>query len=442
LQAVLFILSENRLPLPIKKLRINMPYSLRLTPDSHRDYTLRLIAFPLLFALLFCSCGETDPSGENQKVKITESASEKMHEDSLRLFYAPDSTLVHTNRKYNDIARYIAGMKQLPGSPLIPLEKDTFWMRYARVFDAAWKILDQSRLSPMQKWSVNELSNQHKMNLDIFYPLSGPDILHVYTFFPMVKQYHLYALEIAGVMPDLQHLAPWATHFYLNEVYLSLGDVFKRSYFITSKMETFLQQGFVDGTLPLICLFLVRSNHEILNVKYYHLNDDGSETRLKDSSAVHYNDFVKVYFRNNKDSTVQIVTYMQCDLSNNAFMHNTGLTNYYNNMPLAVTYLKSGSYLLHQDMFSLIRNVILYRSHTILEDDTGIPFRFFPWGKWNVSLYGVYVKPVADFSGVFQTDLQKAYTDMLLHKPKTLPFSLGYHWGSNAQNLIKAERKG
>ena len=41
------------------------------------------------------------------------------------------------------------------------------------------------------------------------------------------------------------------------------------------------------------------------------------------------------------------------------------------------------------------------------------------------------------------TDLQKAYQiGDSLKQIKKLPFSLGYHWGSNYQNLIKAERKG
>jgi hypothetical protein len=98
--------------------------------------------------------------------------------------------------------------------------------------------------------------------------------------------------------------------------------------------------------------------------------------------------------------------------------------------------------LLHYAFFSSFRDLILGKSKTILEDDTGIPYKYLPRDKWDVSLYGVYVKPVDDFSGVFQTDLQSAYKDSLRTKPKRLPFSLGYHWGTNQQNLIKAQLKG
>ena len=123
-------------------------------------------------------------------------------------------------------------------------------------------------------------------------------------------------------------------------------------------------------------------------------------------------------------------------------MQNKPLQTYLNNMPECYTYLKSASYLLHYKFFTTLRNAILDKSQAILEDDTGIPFKYIPKDKWTFSLYGTYVTPVDNFSGVFQDDLQKAYQDTATYKVKKLPFSLGYHWGTNNQNLLKAERKG
>jgi len=301
----------------------------------------------------------------------------------------------------------------------------------------------------MDAWAASELAQQRKNNLDVFYPLSGPDILHAGTFFPDAKQYHLYALERAGSLPDLKKMKPQALNNYLNDVYTSLGDVFTKSYFITHKMLTDLQRENVNGTLPLVCVFLVRTNHKIVNVKYFHLNDDGSETRLNDDSAArHTNDFAKVYYCLNSkfctpvpDSIIQIVSYMKCDLADEGLKANKGLTAFLKNMPVSITYLKSASYLLHYKFFNSLRDAILLKSQTILEDDTGIPYKYFAKDKWNIFLYGTYVKPVDNFSGVFQDDLQKAYQDTLAQRPKKLPFSLGYHWGTNDQNLIKAEHK-
>ena len=250
------------------------------------------------------------------------------------------------------------------------------------------------------------------------------------TFFPDAKNYRLYALEINGALPDLKTMTSKATENYVNEVYTSLSDIFKSSYFITSKMSTALNAENVNGTLPLICVFLVRTGHEIINLQYFHLNNDGTETALpKDSLGTHHNDLVKVYFKNSKNNSIQMVSYMKCDLSDDAYSKNIALKNLFTKMKPCITYIKSASYLLHYGFFSQFRDVIMSKSKTLLEDDTGIPYKYFSGDKWYVSLYGTYVKPVSDFSGVFQTDLVKAYKDTILRKPKKLPFSLGYHWG-------------
>lgn len=346
------------------------------------------------------------------------------------------------DRHYNDIARFIAGMKHLDGSPYAEQEKDTTWIRVSKDFDRAWQRLEARRLKPMTDWANTELAAQHNQNLDIFYPLSGPDILHANAFFSKAKHYHMYALERAGALPDIKTMKTKALETYMNDVYASLGDVFTKSYFITRKMLTDLQRENVNGTLSLMCIFLVRTNHTIINIRYYHLNDDGTDTPLANvDSATHTNDFVKVYFKSNTDSALQVVSYMKCDLSDNGLKANKGLTAFINNMPESVTYLKSASYLLHYKFFTTLRDAILNKSEAVLEDDTGIPYKYFTKDKWDVTLYGTYVTPVKDFSGVFQDDLLKAYHDSLAPKPQKLPFSLGYHWGTNDQNLLKAVRK-
>ncbi len=374
---------------------------------------------------------------------IKDTTAKKVVSDTVKAWQDEDFGKIIFNRKYNDIARYIAGMKAWPGSPYSKEENDSVWIRFHKNFDFSWNQIAISRLEPMTAWGNTELAEERKAKLDIFYPLSGPDILHANYFFPDAKNYRLYALEINGALPDLDHMDIKTTENYVNEVYKSLGDIFKRSYFITSRMSTTLNAQNVNGTLPLLCVFLVRTGHEIINLQYFHLNDDGTETPLPyDSLGTRHNDLVKIYFKNSKNNSIQMVSYMKCDLSDGGYSKNIALKKMFTKMKPCVTYLKSASYLLHYGFFSQFREVILSKSKTILEDDTGIPYKYFPGDKWYVSLYGTYVKPVSDFSGVFQTDLLQAYGDTLLRKPKKLPFSLGYHWNTTKQNLIKAQIRG
>ena len=75
------------------------------------------------------------------------------------------------------------------------------------------------------------------------------------------------------------------------------------------------------------------------------------------------------------------------------------------------TFVKAGSYLLHWNSFSTLRDLILDKSLFVLQDDTAVPYRFFKSGGWEVRLFGRYATPVKDFTNVEQKDLREAYEE-------------------------------
>jgi len=408
--------------------------------------SVNILLYSLLPLVFVASCSNQPTQNKTETAPPVAPKADTVKKTAAPVVVKPvNPDTVTRNRKYNDIARYIAGMKQLDGSTLpATLEKDTVWIRYSKNFTYEWGHADNVRLKPMATWAVTELAVQRKQNLDVFYPFSGPDILHANVLFPQAKHYHLYGLERAGALPELAKMKTKDIDAYMTEVYGSLDDILTKSYFITKNMLNDLQKNNVNGTLPLMCIFLVRNNYEIVNVKYYHLNDDGTDSPLnKDSVPAHTNDFVKVYFRHPSDTGIQVAAYMKCNMVDAEIQKNTGLMAFLNKMPISTTYIKSASYLLHNPTFSVMRNAVLKKSASIVQDDTGVPYRYLPSKDWKLTFYGNYIKPVSSFpSGFYQLDLQKAYhMGDSLKQVKPLPFSLGYHWGSNYQNLIKAERK-
>ena len=137
----------------------------------------------------------------------------------------------------------------------------------------------------------------------------------------------------------------------------------------------------------------------------------------------------------------QKVTYFCCDLANDELTSHPGnkifleksISNSCN------TFVKSASYLLHYGSFTTIREFILSKSNYLVQDDTGIPYKHFNNGQWNVSVFGEYEKPVSDFSdNLFQEDLDSVYKSPSYLGP--LNFSLGYHWGSKKQNQLVAKK--
>src|SRR5262249_7715987 len=101
------------------------------------------------------------------------------------------------------------------------------------------------------------------------------------------------------------------------------------------------------------------------------------------------------------------------------------------------TLLKATSYMVHKQEFSIIRDRILSNSTTVLQDDSGIPYRFFDVAAWTVQLYGSYVRPYGSFRWLEQTDLRKAY---LAPGPKPLAFRIGYGYGRIPSNLLLATK--
>ena len=100
--------------------------------------------------------------------------------------------------------------------------------------------------------------------------------------------------------------------------------------------------------------------------------------------------------------------------------------------------LKATSYMTHQKEFSMIRDQVLAVSGAILQDDSGIPYKYFQPDAWKVQLYGDYIRPYGSFRWLEQPDLRKAYATGA--KPLTL--HLGYGYLRITSNLLLARRMG
>ena len=109
-----------------------------------------------------------------------------------------------------------------------------------------------------------------------------------------------------------------------------------------------------------------------------------------------------------------------------------------NNSP-GTTFIKSASYLLHGGEFSNVRRAILANSSAVLQDDSGIPFRFYQDEAWSTELFGNYVRTLDMFKAYYQADLRGAYTAA---DPQPLKFGVGYTFTPSETCLILAGRPG
>lgn len=397
---------------------------------------MKKIAF-LFFAAALTACSnettETTEPTDNDSNDSTEVAVEKP-------VYPED-------RKYDDFANYIAGIEGAEGSALKGLESTETWKNYKTAMDGVWKSTNE-KLPIMKEWSSAEI-NQGAGTL--FYPFSGPDFLHADAFFPEHENIVMIALEPIGSFPNMvEKSAAGKDGVYLNGVRNSLNMILGKSFFRTIAMADDFK-GEVDGNLPVLMQFMKRTNHTVMYQEKVALNPDGTLTTDMSKNADTTYIGNRYYFKRNGTDDVRTLTYFAVNLQNTPYGSRGGLVAkgletrtdlvaYFKGINMKSTYLKSASYLMHRPTFSIIRNIILDNSECVLQDDSGIPVRFFDPKKWDLTFYGNYAFPISLFAERHQEDLKQVYLDGGPNV-KPLPFGIGYQYQKGTSNLMKAVKK-
>ena len=348
----------------------------------------------------------------------------------------PNEPVPPVNRQYNDTARFIAGLQPEAGSILTEQSARPEWIKYAESFDKNWAKLDSTRMAPMRKWASEEL---HGGSSTVFYPFSGPDFLYATTFFPKADNYILVALEPTGTAPDFRQMTPDAMDQFFVTVDRSLDSILSFSFFKTDNMKVDVKQD-LEGTLPILMLFLARTGNRVDDVRPVEIDGEGNlvaaGTAQLDAGARPAKG-VEIAFRG-AGGPEKHLYYFSVNLQND-YLKKSVFRPYMAKLAGATTYLKSASYLLHKNYFSTVREAILANSATLVQDDSGIPYRFIKADRWDVSLYGVYSSPIAMFKDHKEDDLVDAYKEEKRVKP--LPFGIGYNWRTGKSNLLVAHKK-
>lgn len=350
---------------------------------------------------------------------------------------APDRYAEPTprSRDADDVARFLAGLPGKDGSPFAELEKTDAWQRHRRELDDAWETIEKSTMPAMREFQAKELSAAPIEKSLVFYPFSGPDALMLTVFFPRNPAYVMVALEPPGTLPTLKQLSRGDLNAKLAAVRNTVSSELHKSFFVTREMDRQFRGQVNDGLFAPILNLLVRTGHTILGYKYVRFDpqgqivDRGPEVSTKASDKG-----VEIDYSTDADQSVHKMFYFSVNLANDHMKQNPAFLSYLGHLKGVTSFFKATSYMTHQDLFSMIRDGTLAGSQAILQDDSGIPYRFYTSGPWHVQLYGGYSKPYGSFRWLEQPDLRKAYaTDA-----RPLAFRIGYGFSKAPSNLLFA----
>lgn len=145
-------------------------------------------------------------------------------------------------------------------------------------FNNAWSKLEARQLQKVRNWSQQELNQINTIAPSIFYPFSGPDFLYAYSLFPKGDKYVLVGLEPVGIIPNLSNLSENQRNLKLQEIRSSLYAILQFSFFMTNDMKVDLRN---QGVLPILYVFLARTQNRIINIQYIGLNKNADIEQYK-----------------------------------------------------------------------------------------------------------------------------------------------------------------
>ena len=395
-----------------------------------------LVLLPLFLGFIACSSGKINEK-EIDSVALADSL---WKVDSIRKAdsIAKAKPVVFKDTALDNTARFIAGLSQLETNSFSELEKDKYWADFKTSMDANWATMVKDRLTPMQDWQTEVLSPLIQDSLKLFYPFSGPDILHAEIFFPKAPEMVMAALEPIIEIPSLEALSVLRRDMFLDSLGRSLRDLFGKSYFITIHMMKDFRS--IKGVLPIFYFFIERTGNEMISQEFIGLTPSGEGKPIPYSMYKKYKTRgVKLVYRNQETGKIKTIYYFSGDISNKGLKSKPELVSFITSTGTYNTFVKSASYLMHHPDFTQIRDILLKQSACIFQDDTGILYKDIKKTKmWSAHFYGDYVKPVSDFSWLEkQPDLDSAFQA----SKEPLPFSLGYHWSSKKQHYMLLTRK-
>lgn len=376
---------------------------------------------PLLFVCVACSPNAPTSSKTEQR-------------DTLVVTPAVEATpTFQVNDSLDQLASYIAGIDTTGNFSSGVFMKS--YMAFCSRFESRWTTYKNERIKPVSQFATQQLDSLLPTSKTVFYPFSGPDILYPLLFFPNRERYVLVGLEPVGSLPDFQEDSVIS---YYDQLYNSLNAILNFSFFRTESMHDDLHNEDLDGTVHVLLLFLKRMDNKIVSIQRFGIDTSGQKilSTIQSPPLEAPVQGLQIEFVGSSNQ-LQTVEYVSANIADYSLNAKKGLKKYLYAIQQPITYLKGASYLLHKPTFKTMREVILNNSQAVVEDDSGIPVKYFLNNSWSLHLYGSYSKPIAMFSKHYQTDLDSLY------KTKgavNLKFGLGYNYRDKNSNFLVARR--
>jgi hypothetical protein len=308
-----------------------------------------------------------------------------------------------------------------------------------------WTRVKSENIDKIIPWREANLGGVHERET-AFYPLSGADLINLFTMYPNSREYLMVALEEPGIVPDPLKMSEWDICLGLISIRNVIWTLASQNYFISSIMKKEMPNKYLTGVGPVILVLAARMNLFINNFEEVQIDARGTLSPVDPNGIKNDEKPViagcRITFTSPGSYFKRKITYLQIRLSSDTFRGTGPESIFFKKYPRFNTIMKSAVFLLHSPNFKDLADDILKRSVVMVQDDSGIPYRYFNKDEWGITHYGnyAYPYPLTDLKIYpYQPDLA---ADMAANS-KPLPFNYGYgrSIGLNKSNLMVGTKK-
>lgn len=353
----------------------------------------------------------------------------------------PAAQPVVIDQRSTAIAQLLGGIVPAPGNPDIDkIAASDAWLKHKEIMTTEWKKV-RVRIDTMEKWRETEIKLKDAPKRTLLYPFSGPDFINAWALFPNHARYMFFGLENPGALPDIEKLGPAELEVLLRDVRNALDEIIQRNYFITSYMGKELTSPYFRGTVPIMSMMMALDGLHIVKIERIDLFPDLTKAYEDPKAAKRPGKLLRsarmVFTVPNSGRTHELY-YFSLDATDRALQFYPEFNDWLAKQTPASALLKSASYLLHDGQFAKTREMVLATADILVQDDTGVPYRYIKQANWQVKVFGKYNRPIKPMEWGYQRDLDTLFKEQAGDKP--LPFPFGYHWRGEQSGLILATR--
>jgi hypothetical protein len=290
----------------------------------------------------------------------------------------------------------------------------------------------------------------------VVYPFAGGDLSTALTVFPDADEITNISLEPAGDPRDIDTLRGADLERALKKVAYELKFLYRVNFSNTINMIDAMRGGALPTELIFALSALKIHGYQVVALRYFKINDDGSLHYLDDDDLAKAPKTSKAEARNwffanaelqfrRDNGRIQIYRHIRQNLGNE---ESKGIGPGLKKDPRVLRYLeakgpvaamtKAASYLLSWESFSLMRDYLLKNAVWMVSDATGVAPK---WGRpagFEYETYGTFVGPHIPAGSGISKDWR---TEFETEPHRDLAFRFGYYDVHNANHLIIMKKR-